>query len=208
VPILEIDCHAPVAAPLLSASPAADAHATPISTKIRKLVVQVAIVTFSTLDGTARSCLTTTPWTQDVKTLEAWLDAIPALLEGTGCVAALEAIAEALSMLEQPSELTPAEAERPIEREILMLWLSEGPITSPLVVSPDQAHEGLAGYVRTHRPCKRKALWRRACCTAHMPCDSAPDVVEAPAGDGARTQDGILGVHPESAGQQTQPGTH
>lgn len=69
------------------------------------------------------------------------MNAIPALLEGTGSVAAQEALAEALSMLEQPSELTPVEESAIIERDIIMLWLSEAPFAgSSLVISPDSAN--------------------------------------------------------------------
>lgn len=106
-------------------------------------------MTFATRDGTARCCLTTTPWTCDVSVLDAWLNALPAILEGTGNAAAQEALAEALSMLEQPSELTPVDESAEIEREIVMLWLSDGPFTSSLVISPDSANSPqLNGYVR------------------------------------------------------------
>lgn len=77
------------------------------------------------------------------------MNAIPTLLEGTGTAAAQEALAEALSMLEQPSELTPVDDSTTVEREIVMLWLSEGPFTSALVMSPDVAsNPHYQGYVR------------------------------------------------------------
>jgi hypothetical protein len=73
------------------------------------------VITFAQHSGTARSCLTTTPWTADFATLVAWVDAVPALVEGTGPVAAFEAISEALAMFQLPSGHTPANAVVPTQ---------------------------------------------------------------------------------------------
>lgn len=122
-------------------------------------------MTFATRDGTARNALTTTPWTCDAAVLDAWLNAIPALLEGTGSAAAQEALAEALSMLEQPSELTPVDESAIIEREILMLWLSDAPfVASSLVMSPDTANNAqIQGHVRYSLELPAPPLFRCEC---------------------------------------------
>jgi hypothetical protein len=88
--------------------------------------VQVAVVAFSTVNGTARSRITTSPWTASADVLDKWQQTLPSLQEGVGFVAAFEALGSALALLEQPSEFTPAVAlQSGFASEILMLWLSE-----------------------------------------------------------------------------------
>eukprot|EP00892_Ulva_mutabilis_P000439 jgi/Ulvmu1/10396/UM061_0080.1 len=109
-----------------------------LTTQLALVSFEVAILTFTAINGTARSCQSCSPWTTDISTLSGWLDAIPSLMEGIGYVAAFEALAEAISMLELPSAFTPA-AQTPMLHEIMMFWLSDAsPAQSNLIASPDQ----------------------------------------------------------------------
>lgn len=119
--------------------------------------IQVAILTFSAINGTSRSYQSCSPWTTDISTLSGWLDAVPSLMEGIGHVAAFEALAEAISMLELPSDFTPA-PQTPMLHEIMMLWLSDAsPAQSNIIASPgQQIHNQFPTHVRcvpaTYRP--------------------------------------------------------
>ena len=88
--------------------------------------MQLALVAFGPTNGTARCSLTPSPWTADLGVFTKWLDALPLLMEGVGDVAAYEAVAEAMSMLELPSRFTPDFALKGNHSsEIVMLWLTE-----------------------------------------------------------------------------------
>lgn len=71
-------------------------------------------------------------------------------MEGIGYVAAFEAISEAMSMLEQPSDFTPA-PQTPMLHEIMMFWLSDATAAqSDLIASPDQQiHNQFPSHVRS-----------------------------------------------------------
>lgn len=113
-------------------------------------MIQVAILTFTAVNGTARSWQSCSPWTTDISTLNSWLDAVPSLMEGIGHVAAFEALSEAMSMLELPSDYTPAPST-PMLYEIMMLWLSDAnPSQTNLIASPDQQiHKQFPSHVRS-----------------------------------------------------------
>lgn len=106
-------------------------------------------MTFTATNGTARSCQSCSPWTTDISTLNGWLDAVPSLMEGIGHVAAFEALSEAMSMLELPSDYTPA-PQTPMLSEIMMFWLSDAnPAQTDLIASPDQPiHKQFPSHVR------------------------------------------------------------
>jgi hypothetical protein len=114
-------------------------------------IFQAAIVTFGPVGGTARCCQSISPWTKDIATLNGWINAIPSLMEGVGHVAAFEALTEAHSMLEQPSEHTPSP---PVQQqlELVMLWLSEALLStrSSLLTRPHVTNVSrFSGYVRS-----------------------------------------------------------
>jgi hypothetical protein len=98
----------------------------------------------------------------------AWLQAVPALAEGIGKVAAFEALSTALALLEQPSEYTPVATVREdggvaAKAEVLMLWVSEGVHEGRLLLE-DPAKAAVPSQVRSsisssrHESCTRGQL--------------------------------------------------
>jgi hypothetical protein len=102
--------------------------------------MQLALLAFHPVNGTARCTMSTSPWTANLGVFTKWLDVLPSLMEGVGSVAAFEAMSEALSLLEQPSEFTPVYPDnsplafRESLSEVVMLWVSEAAASANCLV--------------------------------------------------------------------------
>lgn len=132
----------------------------------------MALVAFGANNATSRAPLSASPWTDSTAVLRGWLEGLPSLAEGVGRVVAYEAIAEALSMFEQPSQFTPeGAAAAECKAEVLMLWVSEA-VPSASVLQQHPARTRVPGQVRLGRARERGAR----CPVATVGAAAAPAV--------------------------------